>query len=451
MRRVGVTGAAAPGLAGQEEKLLACVHCGFCLPACPTYRVLGDEADSPRGRLHLMRAVVEGRLDAADPSFRTHLDRCLGCRACEPVCPSGVPYGELLEHARQEVVQAGRPGMTARLLLWVFGSRLPNRWAGLKGRFLRATRLPALVARKLPMGGILGLSRTGLAMLAASAPWPGLGRGGRGLGGNTSPEPAPGPRGSVGVLRGCVQQGLFARVGEATRRTLAANGYRLREVADAGCCGALHAHLGALEDARAAARRQIAAFEAAGVDWVAVDAAGCGAAMKAYGALLEDDSVWRDRAAAFAARVRDVSELLALAGPRVGGRLELTAAYDPPCHLLHGQGVDAPVHSMLSAIPGLAVIRVPNGDRCCGGAGIYGLTQRDLAGEIAKEKLEAVVGTGADVVLTGNPGCMMQIGGGLLLAGEEMGVVHPVELLDESYRRGDVYGPGASDPRLGLP
>lgn len=450
-------GAGVRGLAGQEAKLLACVHCGFCLPACPTYRVLGDEADSPRGRLHLMRAVAEGRLDASDPSFRTHLDRCLGCRACEPVCPSGVRYGELLEHARHEIARDRRPPIATRLLLWVFGRRLPNRWAGLKGRLLRATGLPAAAARHMPDHGFAGLARRGLAMLAASAPWPGL----RGAGAEPlSPprsEPAEPPHqvpasdARVGILRGCVQQGLFARVGAATRRTLAANGYRVTEVGDTGCCGALHAHAGALDEARTAARRQIAAFEAAEVDWVAVDAAGCGAAMKGYGALLEDDPAWRERASAFAARVRDVSELLALAGPRRGGRLAIRAAYDPPCHLLHGQGVDAPVQALLAAIPGLAVVRVPGGDRCCGGAGIYGLTHRELGGEIAEEKVRAVVSTGADVVLTGNPGCMMQIGGGLLLADETMGVAHPVELLDESYRRGGVYGPGASDPRPGFP
>jgi glycolate oxidase iron-sulfur subunit len=255
----------------------------------------------------------------------------------------------------------------------------------------------------------------------------------------------------VGVLRGCVQQGLFSRVGEATRRTLAANGYRVVDVADAGCCGALHAHAGGLDDAREAARRQVAAFEVAGVDRVAVDAAGCGAAMKGYGALLADDPAWRERAATFAARVSDVTELLAEAGPRRGGTVELTAAYDPPCHLLHGQGVDRPVQAVLEAVPGLDVRPVPQGDRCCGGAGIWGLTQGALADTIAQEKVAAVLSTGADVVLTGNPGCMMQIGGGLLLADADMGVVHPVELLDESYRRGGIYGPGPGSQGAGLP
>ena len=438
------------GIASQESLLLACVHCGFCLPACPTYRVLGDEADSPRGRLHLMRALAEGRISAEDRDLRMHLDRCLGCRACEPVCPSGVRYGELLEHARHDLARVRPPGWSTRLLLAVFGRRAWSRAAGWKARGVRATGLPGLLARGLS-GGWFRTVRVGMAMLAASGPWPGLKQGaGRAAGAPAGAAPRPsGLR--VGVLRGCVQQGLFSRVGEAARRTLAANGYQVIDVADAGCCGALHAHAGGLEEARAAARRQVASFEAAGVDRVAVDAAGCGAAMKGYGALLKDDPDWRERAAAFAVRVRDVTELLADAGPRRGGTVELSAAYDPPCHLLHGQGVDEPVHAVLEAVPGLEVRPVPNGDRCCGGAGIYGLTQGALADTIAQEKVAAVLSTGADVVLTGNPGCMMQIGGGLLLADADMGVVHPVELLDESYRRGGIYGPGPGSQGAGLP
>lgn len=432
---------AAPDVPGSADPLLACVHCGFCLPACPTYRILGDEADSPRGRLHLMRAVSEGRLPLADPSYHLHLDRCLGCRACETVCPSGVRYGELLEHAREGLSRVRPPGVLSRLLLVLFGHRLMNRWTGWKAVAFRASGIPGFLAARFPPHGSWSRLRLGMAMLAASGPWGGLSRG------RAVP---PGPagwkaeaRGRVGVLKGCVQQGLFARVGAATRRTLSVNGYTVVEVEDAGCCGALHAHAGLLETARERARAQIRAFEAAGVEWVAVDAAGCGAAMKGYGALLAEDGAWRERAEALAARVRDVSQLLADAGPRPGGVMEMKVAYDAPCHLLHGQGVDAEVHAVLGAIPGLVVERVPGGDRCCGGAGIYGLTHTELGGEVARGKTAAVMGTGADAVLTGNPGCMMQIGSGLLLAGSGMGVAHPVEMLDESYRRGGIYGPGA--------
>lgn len=445
-------GAVLPGLAGQEKGLLACIHCGFCLPACPTYRVLGDEADSPRGRLHLMRAVAEGRLEATDPDFQRHMDRCLGCRACEPVCPAGVPYGQLLEHAREEIRAHRRPGLLARGLLAVFGNRGLARMAGWAARLLRAAGLARALARLLPERPWLHGPRTGLAMLASSRPWAGLrqapgGPAGGGMnagpGGPEAGAAAPGVTDHcgerVGVLAGCVQQGLYARVGAATRRTLAANGYRLVAVGDTGCCGALHAHAGDLEGARAAARRQIRAFEEAGVERVAVDAAGCGAAMKGYGELLAHDGEWAERARVFSRRVRDVTELLAAAGPRRGAPVSLRVTYDPPCHLLHGQGIHDPVQRVLAAVPGLEAVPLPDGERCCGGAGIYGLTQPGLGGEIAGRKRDAVLSTGAEAVLTGNPGCMMQTGAGLLLAGAGRGVLHPVEVLDESYRRGGIH------------
>jgi glycolate oxidase iron-sulfur subunit len=206
-----------------------------------------------------------------------------------------------------------------------------------------------------------------------------------------------------------------------------------------GCCGALHAHSGELDAAREAARRQISAFEEAGVDWIGVDAAGCGAAMKGYGALLEGDPAWEARARGFAERVRDVSELLADAGPRPGGRLDVTVAYDPPCHLLHGQGVDRPIRALFDAVPGLTLKPVRNAEGCCGGAGIYGITHRELGGAVGGDKVAALAEAGAEIVATGNPGCMMQIGGGLLLHGVSMEVVHPLELLDASYRTGGVY------------
>jgi len=445
---------------GQDDRLLACIHCGFCLPACPTYQLLGDEADSPRGRLHLMRAVAEGRMSGSDPAFITHIDRCLGCRACEPVCPAGVEYGILLEHAR-ETAAASRPqGFLGRALLAVFGNRVFSRFAGVGGRLLRWGGFAGLLARSLPELPALHSARAGLSMVAATRPrngrWrrrsgPSLGAG-AGPDGHTSPVSggegqsstavAPSPRGRVGLLSGCVQAGLFGRVAAAATRTLEANGYTSVAVAEGGCCGALHAHSGELSAAREAARRQIQAFEAASVDWVGVDAAGCGAAMKGYGTLLEGDPEWADRARAFAARVRDVSELLAAAGPRPGGCLEVSVAYDPPCHLLHGQGVDTAVRALFDAVPGLELKPVRNAEGCCGGAGIYGITHRELGGAIGGDKVTALAESGAGIVASGNPGCMMQIGGGLLLRGISMEVVHPLELLDASYRTGGFYGTG---------
>lgn len=436
----------------QRERLLPCVHCGFCLPACPTYNRLGDEADSPRGRLHLMKAVVEGRLDASSDAFQIHIDRCLGCRACEPVCPSGVEYGTLLELAREAAVEARPPGALTRVLLSVMASRPLRGFVFLGGRILRATGLAALGARGLPRDGTLGKARFALAMLAGSdAPKRTLSPRGRGRGGvgptvgepegshETTGAPQPGERGRVGVLSGCVQAGLYGRVNAATVRTLEANGYQVVRLPGQECCGALHAHGGDLTGARTLARRNIDTFGAAEIDFVAVNAAGCGAAMKEYGTLFEQDAEWRDRATAVAELVRDVSELLASAGPRPGAPVDRRVAYDHPCHLLHAQGISSPPLDLLAAVPGLEVRVVANADECCGGAGIYGMTHPELGGQIGGDKVAAVRAESSDAACTPNPGCMMQIGAGLRLEGAPEEVVHPVELLDESYRRAGYY------------
>ena len=432
----------------QEEGLLNCVHCGFCLPACPTYRRLGDEADSPRGRLYLMQAVVEGRLDAGSDAFQTHIGRCLGCRACEPVCPSGVAYGNLLEMARYVGGEARRPPLLSRLLLRVFGTEWIARPAMWAGRLLRATRLPALLTRILSGSRAPSGPRLGVAMLAASAPARGVlsgavpaparppsraGATGRG------PRAATGAGLTVGVLTGCVQAGLFSRVNDATVRVLEANGYRVVPVPGQGCCGALHAHGGDLQAARAMARRNVAAFEAAGVDYLAMNASGCGAAMSDYGSLLAHDEAMAEPARDIAGRVRDVSQLLAERGPVAGGDLPLSVTYDAPCHLLHAQGVADPPAAVLNSIPGLEVLPLEGAAECCGGAGIYGLTNPGMGGWIGGDKVTSVIETGAAALVTGNPGCMMQIGGGLALAGRKVPVLHLVELVDESYRRGGLY------------
>lgn len=435
----GAVDSLASAVREQEQGLLNCVHCGFCLPACPTYRRLGDEADSPRGRLYLMQAVVEGRLDPGAEAFHTHIGRCLGCRACEPVCPSGVEYGHLLELARHVGREARRPPLLVRALLRVFGTAWMARPAMLAGRFLRATRIPALLTRLLAGADPPGGPRLGIAMLAASAPPPALPRPARTHPPRPRPAAAPAPHTTVGVLTGCVQAGLFARVNQATVRVLRANGYRVVTVPRQGCCGALHAHAGDLETARSLARRNVEAFEAAGVDVIAMNASGCGAAMADYGSLLAHDEEMAPRAAGIAARVRDVSELLAERGPAAGGSVPLTVTCDAPCHLLHAQGVaDAPAR-VLDAIPDVEVVPLPGAAECCGGAGIYGLTNRRLGGWIGSDKVQSVRGTGAAALVTGNPGCMMQIGAGLALDGARIPVLHLVELLDESYRRGGLY------------
>lgn len=432
----------------QEERLLACVHCGFCLPACPTYTRLGDEADSPRGRLHLMRAVAEGRLDAASDAFQEHIDRCLGCRACETVCPSGVEYGLLLEEARARVADASPPSLLTRLLPALFGSRRPRQLALALARVLRGSGLPRLLARVLPRRGVLAAPSLGMAMLAASAPAAAL----RGLRapstrGRAGVEPAgadvapqrTGPL-RVALLEGCVQAGLFSRVNEATRRVLGVNGAEVVGVPWQGCCGALHAHSGELEGARRLARANITAFEATGDVPVLVNAAGCGAAMKEYGHLLASDPDWAARALRFSERVRDITEFLASLPLKAGGALPLPVTWDAPCHLLHAQRVADPPLAILRSIPELRLVPLRGASECCGGAGIYAITHPELGGAIGGDKVSAVRESGAALVATANPGCMMQIGAGLLSEGVDVGVVHPVELLDASYRLGGLYG-----------
>lgn len=426
----------------QRDRLLPCVHCGFCLPACPTYNRLGDEADSPRGRLYLMRAVVEGRLDPGSDAFGTHIDRCLGCRACEPVCPSGVEYGALLEVARETVAEHRRSGFLTRALLWVFSSSLRRALFFMASRWIRGLGVASLGARLMPAVGPPRTAKLALAMLASTADWSRLRTLGIAKTGSADLPANPvvvGSRGRVAVLIGCVQEGLFTRLNRATVRTLEANGYEVVPVGGQDCCGALHAHGGDLEQARALARANIACFEAVDTDAIAVNTAGCGAAMKDYGVLLENDPEMSARASELAAKVKDVTELLADAGPLGGAEVTCTVAYDHPCHLLHAQRVEQPPLAVLAAIPGTEVRIVEKADECCGGAGIYSITHPELGGEIGRDKVAAVRACAADAVVTPNPGCMMQIGAGLRMEGAREGVLHPVELLDESYRRAGYY------------
>ena len=434
----------AGAMEAQRERLLPCVHCGFCLPACPTYNRLGDENDSPRGRLHLMQAVVEGRLDPESDAFQVHIDRCLGCRACEPVCPSGVEYGTLLELARETASNARASDALTRGLLMVMASRTLREILFLGGRTLRVTGLASVMVSVLGRIRFADRLRFALAMLSATRPSVRLGQGVMADGmesQDTEIKDAHAPRvgvGSVGILRGCVQEGLYGRVNDATARTLDVNGYEVRTVTRQDCCGALHAHGGALTAARNLATRNIKAFERAGVDWVVVSAAGCGATMKEYGVLFEGDPM-EERARAFSAKVRDVSELLAETGPRSGASVDCTLAYDHPCHLMHAQGISSEPLKVLQAVPGADVRVIQKADECCGGAGIYGMTHPDLGSRIGGDKIAAVRDAGADLVCTPNPGCMMQIGAGFCMEGDAQEAVHPVEVLDESYQRAGYY------------
>jgi len=428
-------------LKDEQARLLACVHCGFCLTACPTYNRVGDEADSPRGRLHLMRAVAEGRLEASAPAFRRHIDRCLGCRACEPVCPSGVQYGYLVERARTVSARAGGRDVLGRLLLLSFGRRLPAKLAGWGGRLLRVGGLSAALYRLLPRG--FGRLRFGLGMLAAPRGWAGLREvpGGSTPRAASAPERSPSPRRAprVAVLQGCVQEALFARVNRATERVLLAAGCELVPVPEQGCCGALHAHGGALDESGSLARANIGAFERAEVDYIVVNAAGCGAMMKEYGEQLAGDPEWAERAHALSVRVRDLNELLLELELPAGGAIELRVTYDAPCHLHHAQRITRAPIDLVRRIPGIEYVALRQAEECCGGAGIYGITHPELGGRILSDKVDAILETKAQVVVTPNPGCMMQIGVGLLQRGSVVRVLHPVELLDESYRRAGLY------------
>jgi glycolate oxidase iron-sulfur subunit len=416
----------AEGAADILEPLAPCVHCGFCLPACPTYLATGDENDSPRGRIVLMRALASGTIAATDSALGRHLDRCLGCRGCEPACPSGVAYGQGLAAARTALVEAKGLPPAARLILGVFAT--PALWRPLLtlARWFRATGIPRALA------GSRGFSFS-LGMLAATAP--------RSVPAAQRTRPGRGP--TVALFTGCVMDTLFPHVHEAARRTLEANGYRVLEVDRQGCCGALHEHAGDHAGACSLARRNVEAFGAR-ADYIAVDSAGCGALLKEYGHLLGGDA-----AAEFAGRVRDVTELLADTGPRPAGPLAVEVAYDAPCHLQHAQGVQAAPLAVLRAIGGIRLRELPGADRCCGSAGIYSLLEPALSREVLATKLEAIRDASPvpTVVATGNPGCLMQIGAGLLAAGIEARAAHPVELLDEAYRLNGLYDHGEPEHR----
>jgi glycolate oxidase iron-sulfur subunit len=383
-----------------------------------------------------MRAVAEGRLESADPSFGFHIDQCLGCRACEPVCPSGVRYGVLFEHARE--VRAGAGGLQDRLPRLVLRALFSNRWllnflwAAL--RALRATRLPHLIARLGRRGVTPGSFRFGMAMLAATAP--SKVRAVLGALDASAPMAAPttrfdanSPTESVALLEGCVMAGLFRHVNRATERLIRAHGAKTVSLPAGFCCGALHAHSGDLEGARGLARRMVSLFERSGADVLLTNSAGCGAALKDYPEWLREDPAFAQRAERLAASVRDVSEWL-LAGGNGYRALSARIAYDAPCHLLHAQGIKQQPVQLLSRVPGLDVVVLPRSDRCCGAAGIYGLLRRKLSDGLVRRKLSEVDEVGVNVVATGNPGCLMQIGAGALVHRRDIAVVHPVELLE---------------------
>jgi glycolate oxidase iron-sulfur subunit len=436
--------------AGEQEKILACVHCGLCLEACPTYVATGDENDGPRGRIYLMRAVQEGRLAVESPTFQSHIDRCLGCRACESACPAGVEYGQLLEAARAEIARSPhKPGGIYSVLkfvlkhVWLKPKRL--RAAFRLARFIRDSGLARLLLRTGFAREMSTEFEFGLTLLDSSSGE--VGRAGRMPA--HRPQDAGAPMGAyvpaqdagtpVLLFKACVTEGLFQRVNAATTRVLAANGCQTQAPAGQVCCGALHAHAGELDGARILARQNIDAFGDS-TDAVITNAGGCGAMLASYGHLLADDEKYAGRARDFSARVRDIGQQLEASGFRNGAAIGVErTTYDASCHLLHGQNASAASLQMLWAIPKLNFALLKDSDVCCGGAGVYNLLEPELSEQVLAEKLKQIKDSGATVLATGNAGCHMQIAAGARLAGMSLRVCHPVELLDESYQKAGLY------------
>ncbi|HEU5034138.1 MAG TPA: heterodisulfide reductase-related iron-sulfur binding cluster [Mycobacteriales bacterium] len=400
-----------------------CVHCGFCLPTCPTYLLWGEEMDSPRGRIHLMKTALEGE---PLPSMVPHFDQCLGCMACVTACPSGVQYDRLIEATRAQVERRHPRSRRERALRAAVFSLFPypRRLRALRPLVRAYQRTGAeRLAQRLPLPPTLAAMRQLLPPVTETRPLPEV----------TSPVGAR--RARVGLLLGCVQREFFAGVNAATARVLAAEGCEVVAPEIQGCCGALSVHMGREGEAIGFAQRLVATFERYDVDAIVVNAAGCGSAMKDYGWVLRDEPGWRERAEAFSAKVRDVSEWLMELGPAaVRHPLEVTVAYHDACHLAHAQGVRAQPRSLLGAIPGLRLREIGEPEICCGSAGVYNLLQPDTARELGDRKAAHVAATGADLLVTANPGCLMQVHSALRRRGESMRLAHPVEVLDASLR-----------------
>lgn len=414
-------------------EILRCTHCGLCLDQCPTYRVLGVEADSPRGRIYQMRAVAEGRYKV-NADFARHMDVCLACRACETACPANVGYGRLVEAARWQAVASLPMSRRERFLRWLILRQLfPHpgrlRWAGRLLKLYQRSGLQALVRRT----GILRLLSPTSAQTESLAPHFGdffpaarnqfyLARGKS--------------RGTVAFFSGCIMPLAYGATNLATVRVLQRNGFHVLVPAGQGCCGAIHIHTGERPTAKELARRNIDAFLREEVEAIITNAAGCGVALKEYAELLHDDPVYAERAKAFSAKVKDVNEFLAEKGFALPqGEIKARVTYQDPCHLAHGQKVRSQPRAILQAIPGLQLVEMRDADRCCGSAGIYNVVHHDLSMKVLEEKMENVKATGAEMIVSANPGCMLQLEAGCRRAGLNLPVVHVVDLLDRAYRK----------------
>jgi glycolate oxidase iron-sulfur subunit len=401
-----------------------CVHCGFCLSTCPSYLLLGQEMDSPRGRIYMMKAGVQDRLPLSTALVQ-HMDTCLGCLACETACPSGVRYAPLIEEQRATIERHHQRPLTERLFRQMLFAVLPY------PARLRLLALPmAAISFIKRRPALLALFPPRLRALMALAPEGPVARDIPELSAATGER-----RQRVGLVTGCVQRVFFGEVNEATVRLLVAEGCDVAAPASQGCCGALALHAGLQTEARDFARRLIAEFEQRPVDTIVVNAAGCGSTLKEYGELLHDDPAWAARARAFSAKVRDVTEILTELPARAARHpLPLRIAYHDACHLAHGQGVRQQPRALLQSIPGLSIEPFAENEICCGSAGIFNLVQPELAAALGRRKADHIEATGADAVVTTNPGCILQIRTSSQAARHQRPVVHIVEILDASIR-----------------
>ena len=414
-----------------DADLMRCIHCGLCLQQCPTYRLLGMEADSPRGRLHLIRDVAEKERNLSDDVIK-HLDLCVSCQACESVCPSGVRYGHLLSLARAQIAVQRKPSAAEKTVRWfMFGQLISHplrmRAFGWALKLYEKLGIQTVVRRL----GILRFFPT--LMRSMEGVLPPLGKF------YTPPSsheaPAVGQeKYRVGFLSGCIMPLAFGETQTATVRVLSRNGCRVMVPDGQVCCGALHAHFGEREKAKDLARRNIDVFEKAKVDYIVSDAAGCSAMLKEYGELLADDPAYAERAEHFARKARDVTEFLA-ALPIVPPTHAINArvTLQEPCHLAHAQKIRKAPRDLLKAIPGLQFVEMRDSDRCCGSGGIYNLVHPEIADQMLDEKLGNIKATQAEIVVSANPGCMMQVGQGLQRTNSTTRLVHITKLLDEAY------------------
>jgi glycolate oxidase iron-sulfur subunit len=414
-----------------DKKLLKeCVHCGLCLDYCPTYRVLGHEADSPRGRIYQIRQVYEGKVSPEDADFRQHIYACLDCRACQTACPSGVQYGAIIEAARAvaEPITTSEKTVGRAILGTVFtrprlldtfgvGLRLYQK-TGLQKAVRASGALKLLPQRLREMESMLAPAQGGVRRWAAPHVTPARGK----------------VRYRVGFIEGCIMPQLFGDTNAATVRVLSVNGCVVYSPPKQGCCGALQMHTGDRETARALARANVDAFDGLGLDAIIINAAGCGSTLKEYGHLLADDPRYAERAAEFAGSVKDISEFLAsieLVQPTRSVPMRVT--YQDACHLVHGQGIRNQPRQVLRQVPGLELVEMKDSDVCCGSAGIYNLTHPDVSVELLEQKMDHLLATGATGVVAPNPGCTMQLAYGARRRGVDLQFFHVVDLLDRAY------------------